>query len=191
LAFGPIVRGFTPIHPFSSISEKLITTDDWEKIMKTLNQFIPLIAAVGLLLFGSGCASNPTVKPGFDFSRYHTFAILPVTARGTYEDPSIVSRLSRPVQETVVNTLSAKGFKQVQDSEADFLVKLLFDYQPDQGRYENRMFDLQVIDRQSKEIVWSDFWHRKTDTTLPEAVVRKGVAGMLKPFPPGNPPAGH
>jgi hypothetical protein len=154
--------------------------------MKTTKQIIPVIAAVGLLLLGFGCASKPTVKQGFDFSRYHTFAVLPLKAKGTYQDPTIVARLSGPVQETVTDTLVGKGFKPVSEGEADFLVKLGFDYFEDQGRHEERMFDLQIIDRQSQEVVWSDFSQRRTDTTLPEAVVRQLVAEMLKPFPPGS-----
>jgi len=157
--------------------------------MPAIKQVVTAIAALGLWLFGAGCASHPTVKQGFDFSRYHTFAVMPITAKGTYQDPTIVARLSQPVQETVTDSLVAKGFKPVPESEADFLVKLGFDYFEDQGRYEERMFDLKIMDRQSREVVWSDWSHRKTDTTLPEAVVRQFVAEMLKPFPPGSQPA--
>lgn len=157
--------------------------------MKTAKHAIPVIAALGLLILNFGCASKPSVKQGFDFSRYHTFAILPIKAKGTYQDPTIVARLSGPVQETVTDTLVAKGFRPVPAEQADFLVKLGFDYFEDQGRYEERMFDLRVMDRQSREVVWSDFLRRKTDTTLPEAAVRQLVAEMLKPFPPGSQPA--
>jgi hypothetical protein len=153
--------------------------------VKNLTHFIPLIAVAGMVLFGSGCQSGPTHKQGFDFSRYHTFAILPVTARGTYQDPALVTRLKGPVTETVVETLTGKGFKQVAESEADFHVNLLFDYREEPGQTEQRMFDLQIIDAKTKEVVWSDYWHRTTDATLPPEVVHQGVADMLKPFPPG------
>jgi hypothetical protein len=154
--------------------------------MKTNKQIIPILTALGLFLVGSGCASKPVVKQGFDFSRYHTFALLPLKAKGTYQDPTIVARLSGPVQETVTATLVAKGFQPVPEGGADFLVKLGFDYFEDQGRYEERMFDLQIIDRHSQEVVWSDFAQRRTDSTLPESVIRQLVTEMLKPFPPGS-----
>lgn len=152
---------------------------------------IPAMVVACLLLLHSGCASGPTVKQGFDFSRFHTFAILPVKAKGTYQDPTIVARLSGPVQESITTTLVVKGFKPVAESEADFLVKLGFDYFEDQGRYEERMFDLQIIDRQSQAVVWSDLSRNKTDTTLPEYVVRQLVARMLAPFPPGSKTGAH
>lgn len=154
--------------------------------MKKLLKLIPVIAAAGMLVFGAGCQSAPTHKQGFDFSRYHTFAVLPVAAKGTYQDPGLVTRMERPVTETVVETLTGKAFKQVAESEADFHVNLLFNYWEEQGRTEQRMFNLQIIDAKTKEVVWSDYWHRTTDATLPPEVVRKGVANMLKPFPPGS-----
>jgi hypothetical protein len=51
---------------------------------------------------------------------------------------------------------------------------------------KERIFDLQIIDRQSQAVVWSDFSRNKTATTLPENVVRQLVARMLAPFPPGT-----
>jgi hypothetical protein len=154
--------------------------------MKRLTPFLPVIAVAGMLALSFGCASTMNSKQGFDFSQYHTFAILPLPEKGTYQDPAIVTRLGGPVRESIVDTLSTKGFKEAKESEADFLVKILFDYQPDQGRRELRMFDIQIIDRKTGEVVWSQYSQRLTDNTMPPEAARKRVADMLKPFPPGS-----
>jgi hypothetical protein len=162
--------------------------------MKNISIILNLGGALAAVALFSGCQSGPTHKQGFDFGRYHTFAVLPIVANGTYTDPGIVTRLGSSVQDTVVDKLSAKGFKQINESEADFLVSMKFDFWPgstDTGvsdqhvTYEDRLFDLQIIDKQSKAVVWSNYIRRKTDKTLPDAVVRQRVADLLKPFPPG------
>ena len=140
------------------------------------------VAAV--LLFITGCKTGPTYKPGFDFSRYHTFAILPMATAGTYQDPSIVTRLGGPARESALATLRAKGFKDVPEAEADFHVKMLFDWLPEKGTTEQRMFRIEMLDGKSREVVWATGLHRTTDTAWPPEVVRERVAEMLKPFPP-------
>jgi hypothetical protein len=154
--------------------------------MNTLKQIVPMIAAAGVLLLTFGCTSTPTYKQGFDFSQYRTFALLPLPEGGSYQDPAIVNRLGPPAQESIVETLAAKGFKQTKESEADFLVKLQFDYQEEQGRHEQRMFEIHMLDAKSKEVVWSKYYQRTTDSTHPVEVVRQIVAKMLKFFPPGS-----
>lgn len=142
-------------------------------------------ALLGALLLAVGCKSGPSYKSGFDFSGYHTFAIQPITAQGTYEDPALITRLQRPVTETVMTTLTGKGFKQVAAGEADFLVKPLFNFWQEQGRVEERRFNLEIIDVKTGQVVWSDHHYRTTGQSLPTDVVCRKVAEMLKPFPPG------
>lgn len=154
--------------------------------MNALKHLLSMIAVAGILAVASGCASKPTYKQGVDFSRYHTFALLPLPEKGSYQDPGIVTRLGRLAQEGTVETLSAKGFKQIKDGEADFLVKMLFDWQSDQGRIEQRMFEIQMLDGKSREVIWSKYYQRTTDATFPVEAVRQVVAEMLKPFPPGS-----
>lgn len=151
--------------------------------MKT--RYLPMAALFSALLFIVGCKSGPSYKSGFDFSQYHTFAIQPITAQGTYEDPALITRLQRPVTETVATTLTGKGFKQVAASEADFLVKPLFNFWQEQGRVEERRFNLEIIDVKTGQVVWSNFYYRTTDQSLPSDVVCQKVAEMLQPFPPG------
>jgi hypothetical protein len=156
--------------------------------MKTVTQLSLTVAMAGLLALASGCRSGPVHKQGFDFSQYHTFAIRPLPTTGTPRDPTIVARLGPIARQTVQETLAAKGFKEVPQNEADFQVSLLFDYTPvpedEFGRHERRMFDIQIRDRKSDEVVWEHWRHRTTDRTMSPEAAQKVVAEMLEPFPP-------
>jgi hypothetical protein len=154
--------------------------------MKSFGKLFSGLAVAGLLFLGAGCQTGPRHAAGYDFSRLRSFAVLPVSAPGTYEDPALVARLSVPAREAVVETLTAKGLRQTGAAEADCHVKMLFDYLPESGRTETRMFALQILDAKSQQVVWSDYWHRTTDTSLPTDAVRAGIAKMLQPFPPGK-----
>jgi hypothetical protein len=153
--------------------------------MKKIISFttLTITAVAAALLLAAGCASGPVVKKGTDFSRYKTFAIAPITAKGTYQDPALVTRFSKPVQESVTGALKGKGYQEARPESADLLVNLKFDHWAEEGRMETRLFNLQIVDRASQDVVWSDYHHRTTDTALPEDAIRKAIADMLKPFP--------
>ncbi len=156
--------------------------------MKTFARIIIGIIITSTALLNSGCQSGPAYRQGFDFSRYRTFAIEPLPTKGTYEDPAIALRLGPSVKKAIVETLTAKGFKEVTRAESDFQVKLRFDYLPEHNRVETRMLDIQFIDGQSQEIVWSTWLRRTTDNPLPPEAISKLIADLLKPFPPGSQP---
>ena len=156
--------------------------------MKRLIQLALNVAATGLLVLGSGCQTGPSQKRGLDFSQYHTFAIRPLPATaGTPRDPTIVTRLGPTARQAAQETLLSKGYKEVPQGEADFQVSLLFDYLPEHedesGRLERRVLEIEIIDSKSNEVVWSDWRHRTTDTTMSPDAARKVVADMLKRFP--------
>jgi hypothetical protein len=157
--------------------------------MKITAQLTLTVAMAGLLVLASGCQTGPTHKQGFDFSHYHTFAIRPLPTTGTPRDPTLAARLGPTARQAAQETLSAKGFKEVPESEADFQVNLLFDYAPvpedEKGRQERHMLEIDIIDSKSTEVVWSDWRHRTTDRAISPEGAQKLVAEMLKPFPPG------
>jgi hypothetical protein len=157
--------------------------------MKTVTQLTLTVAMAGLLVLVSGCETNPAHKQGFDFSHYHTFAIRPLPTSGTPRDPTIVARLGPTARQAVQETLAAKGFKEVPQSEADFQVDLLFDYAPvpedEFGRHERHMFEIHIIDSKSNAVVWAHWTHRTTSRTMSPEAARKIVTEMLTPFPPG------
>lgn len=158
--------------------------------MKTVTQLTLTVAMAGLLALSSGCQTGPTHKKDFDFGHYHTFAIRPLPTTGTSRDPAMATRLGPTVRQTVQDTLVAKGFKEVPQSEADFQVSILFDYAPvpedEKGRNEHHMLEIEIVDSKSNEVVWSDWRHKTTDRSISPEAARKAVAEMLKPFPPGR-----
>ena len=157
--------------------------------MKIGTQLALTVAMAGLLALAPGCQTGPVHKQGFDFSHYHTFAIRPLPTTGTALDPTIVARLGPTARQTVEETLAGKGFKEAPQSEADFQVALLSDYAPvpedELGRHERRMFEIQILDSKSNEVVWSHWRHRTTDRTMSAEAARKALTEMLMPFPPG------
>src|SRR5512137_607673 len=157
--------------------------------MKLLKPAVAMVAAVALSGLISGCQSGPSYPPGFDFSRYHTFALLPLPTTGTFKDPTIAVRLGPFARAAVVETLTAKGFQEAPDAQADFLVQMLFDYYPASIPGENRIIEkrrleIRIIDRQSQKPVWSAEEDRTTAATLPPDESRKLIAGLLSSFPP-------
>jgi hypothetical protein len=48
------------------------------------------------------------------------------------------------------------------------------------------MFEIQIFDSKSNEVVWLHWRHRTTDRTISPEAARKVVADMLMPFPPGG-----
>ena len=127
--------------------------------MNIVSQQIRIVAVAGLLALAVGCETNPVHKHGFDFSRYHTFAIRPLPTAGTAQDPTIATRLGPTVRQAVQDTLASKGFKEVPQSEADFQVSVDFSYAPvhedPSGREERRMLKIDILDSKSNEVVWS------------------------------------
>ena len=159
--------------------------------MNTLVKAILPIVTASMLLISSGCQSGPDYRQGFDFTRYHTFAILALPTKGTYQEPAIAIHLGRPGTEAIVEQLTSKGFKETGESEADFLVNMKFDYIPEQNRTETRMLDIQIIDGKSREIVWSTWLRRTTDMTMSPEAFKEQIARLIQPFPPGSHPAGQ
>jgi hypothetical protein len=127
--------------------------------MRIVTQLTLVVAMAGMLAFVSGCETNPAHKQGFDFSHYHTFAIRPLPTTGTQRDPTMAVRLGPTVRQAVQETLSGKGFKEVPQTEADFQVALRFGSRPvpevEFGREERHMFEIQIVDSKSNEVVWA------------------------------------
>jgi hypothetical protein len=157
--------------------------------MKVIAHLPLTIAMTGLLALAFGCETGPVHKQGFDFSHYHTFVIRPLPTNATPRDPTMVARLGPTARQAVQETLSGKGFKEVPQSEADFQISLLFDYAPvpedEFGRHEVHMFEIQILDSKSNQVVWSHWRYRTRDRSVSPEAARKIIAEMLMSFPPG------
>jgi len=83
------------------------------------------VVLVGLL---TACSSTPKVqtqaKAGADYSRFHTFALMPLPATGPASDPGLMLRLAEPARQAVVEALTAKGLTEADRAQADIAVNL-------------------------------------------------------------------
>src|SRR5215831_7896661 len=87
---------------------------------------VPMLCCVGGLLLVAGCATpvKTDFKAGASFSRYRTFALLPLPQKAPAEDPGLLLRIAEPVREAVVSALTAKGFTEAPADKADLAVNL-------------------------------------------------------------------
>jgi hypothetical protein len=168
------------------------------------------VALAGLLL--AACSSTPTVssdvKPGQDFAVYKSFALLPLPEVKTESDPGLMLRVSEPARKTVIDTLVAKGFHEVEREQADFTVNVRGQAIPkvevadwgythgayargygayrgtDVYSYEERTLAVEVYDQKSKEQVWVG-WIKTDGYGRVEAErVCEGLRLILAEFPP-------
>jgi hypothetical protein len=79
-----------------------------------------------VLLTVAGCATpvKTDYKAGADFSKYRTFAVMPLPQRASAEDPGLVLRVGQPAKQAVVEALTAKGLTEAATDQADLTVAL-------------------------------------------------------------------
>jgi hypothetical protein len=96
-------------------------------LQKVKSGITPLVLALALA-FAAGCSTTPKVKTEFDktsdFSKYKTFAVLPVSRSGPASDPGVALRVGKPAEEEATATLVAGGFQPAEQGQADFSVLL-------------------------------------------------------------------
>lgn len=91
-----------------------------------MKRLILSIATVATLVL-AGCATptlKPEITPGTDFSRYHTFAVLPPGDAKTGEPITGKSPLATAAVNSATQILVSKGLKTAGEAEADLLVKI-------------------------------------------------------------------
>lgn len=83
------------------------------------------VCAIALTFGLTGC-STPKVQTAHDnavnFSRYKTFALLPLVATGAATDPGAALRLAQPAEQAARESLLAKGLIEVARDQADCAV---------------------------------------------------------------------
>ena len=81
-----------------------------------------------LAVIAGACSSTPRVETetsqGADFSRYRTFALMPLPTASPASDPDRASRLASPARQTVTETLQAKGLSESDRAQSDIVVNL-------------------------------------------------------------------
>ena len=175
-----------------------------------------LMYFIGILLL-AGCSTpvKTDYKTGTDFSRYKTFALMPLPQQASAEDPGLVLRLAQPAREAVVSQLTAKGMTEAPTNQAEVIVNLrgrslprieVRDYgytYPAMTRYgtytvvrnpyttvstsNERTLIIEMLDSHTKELVWVG-WTKKTSSKQVTAeTLQQAIKEILAEFPPPPP----
>src|SRR5436190_7564916 len=184
--------------------------DSISTAMKSLRSFT-LVFCLCL----AGCATTPKIntdfKPGTDFSRFKTFALLPLPAQAPASDPGLFVRVAEPARQAVVESLAAKGLREVDRAQADCTINLRGSSLPrveikDWGyttwsyglgtvpvhtgerqirSYAERTLIIEIFDNHSKELAWVGWakgeGYGKVKVERLQVVIRQ----ILALFPPG------
>jgi len=172
--------------------------------------FAELVIASGLVL--TGCATTNTVKqtyqPGTDFSRYHTFAMLPVDA-GVTNQPTLKPSFALAAREAAIEALTQKGLRAVNEEAADLLVDIAGDAISGQQYYLHRqvytvqgqvnvynvdsltpqiqthcIVVVELIDRVAKKEVWQGYQTETLQAPADREAIALIVKRILAAYPP-------
>jgi hypothetical protein len=172
------------------------------------------ILCLGAALFAAGCASpvKTDFKAGADFSRYRTFALMPLPQSPPAEDPGVRLRLAQPAREAVVGSLTAKGLTETAATKADLAVNLRGQSLPkvevtDYGysypvmtragtvtvvrnpytsvsTYTERTLIIELLDTRAKELVWVGWTKKSSSKPVSPDALQEAIRGILEKYPP-------
>lgn len=157
--------------------------------MKMWTVFVLCLSAA---LFFSACTTAPADVPAQEVfsqpgraNQYRTFAIAPLPTHGPSTDPGAPMRLNEVTHAAIVETLTAKGFRETTADAADFIVKVETEFSQDPifESSEKRHVFVAFHDRISDQVIWSAQRGRSSSRTLEPDLVRKTVIDMLAPVP--------
>jgi hypothetical protein len=153
----------------------------------------PVVILMALLMAGCAAAPKPRtqVRDGADFSRFKTFALLPLPSSGPASDPGLMLRLAEPLRAALVEGFTTLGYAEAAQDAADFTVNVRGEILPrtevsDWGyrgsyafgpygtllfppysgpavsTYDEQTLIIEVADRITKELVWVGWMKRGT-----------------------------
>jgi hypothetical protein len=174
-----------------------------------------VLFSVALVLAMAGCSTTPKVhtqaKPGTDYARYHTFALLPLSATGPASDPGLMLRVAEPARQAANEALTARGLTQADPAQADIVVNLRGSSLPkvdvtdwgysrtaytragrvpvhvgrvDVRTYEERTLTVEIFDQRSKELVWVGWSKREASGPIKTEKLQEAIRNILSTFPP-------
>jgi hypothetical protein len=116
---------------------------------------------------------------------YRTFAIAPLSTKGSATDPASASRMNEEVHVAIVETLKAKGYMPQVLGESDFLVSVETSFSPDPlvEDSERRSLMIGFYDRSNHDLIWSTRRGRSSSRTMQPELLRESVIKMLEPVP--------
>jgi len=138
-----------------------------------------------LLIIFSGCQHTESAPVTQQHpSSYRSFAIAAASTDGPASDPAAAIRLAKPIEDTIISTLTAKGYTQAPSADADLLVKLSASFSQDALiNSEKRSMVIDIVDRRTNKRVWMDKIERSSSNTLPPEMLQKEIARRLASFP--------
>ena len=171
-----------------------------------------------LALLLAGCSTTPKVRTEHDsavnFSRYKTFAVLPLSTSGPGVDPGAALRLARPAEQAVRDALTAKGMTEAARDKADCAVHVRGESLPrvevtdwgytaypvgvrrrgwvNYGGYhdvdvrttEERKLIVEIYDNASHKQAWVGWMERSGGGPVEPEKVQQGIQKILAGFPP-------
>jgi hypothetical protein len=116
---------------------------------------------------------------------YRTFAIAPLPFQSPASDPAAAVRLADVARGAVVESLSAKGFRETDPGSADFIVKGHTEFARDPliESSEIRLLTIAFHDRATDEVIWSNQFGRSSSKTLDPETLRKSLIELLAGVP--------
>src|SRR5262249_24932149 len=158
---------------------------------------------------------NSDYKTATDFSKYRTFALMPLPQRASAEAPEVLLKLAEPAKEAVRSALIAKGLTEAPVDQADLEVNLSgqslprvdvtnygFTYpaltrygmvtvveNPSSSvtKYDERMLKIEMLDRQAKELVWIGWIKKNSSTPVRAEDLQTAIREVLDKYPPTMP----
>jgi hypothetical protein len=180
----------------------------------------PCISALALCLlgtlFGAGCSTPVKIdyKTGTDFSKYHTFEVMPLPQSGPAEDPGLMMRIAQPAKEAVIAGMATKGLVEAPTNEADLAIHLqgqaiprvdvtgygytyptasmrygvpvtaVYGPGPSVNSYTERRLIIEMFDNHSKELVWVGWTKKNSNKPVKTEVLQEAIRNILEKYPP-------
>ncbi len=179
----------------------------------------PVLGACALILtFGLTGCSTPKVRTehnsSTNFSRYKTFAVLPLSTSGPGADPGAALRLAQPAEQAVRDALAAKGMTEAPRDKADCAVRVRGESLPrvevsnwgytaypvglrrggwvyhggytdtDVRTTEERKLIVEVFDNASHQEVWVGWTEHAGSGPVQPDKLQAGIRKILEGFPP-------
>jgi hypothetical protein len=186
--------------------------------MKSSSPHSFTVAALGVALLVAGCSTVPRVhteyKSEIDYSRFKSFALLPLPAQGPASDPGLMLRVAEPARHTVVESLTAKGMREVPQAEADCTLNMrgqslprvevkdwgyttyayryawntvpVYTGEREVRTYEERTLVIEIFDNRSKEIAWVGWCKGEGHGQVQVEKLKEVIRAILAKFPPDN-----
>jgi hypothetical protein len=169
--------------------------------------------AAGLLAAGCSTPIKTSSKTGIDFTKFKTFALMPLPDRVPVSDPDLLQRVATPARETVKSTLVAKGLREAPAAQADLAVNIrgqslpqveVRDYgynypamlyatvnpmnnpYPTRTTYYDRTLTIEMMDNAAKEVVWVGSMTRQSTEPVRVADLEKAIQDILAKYPPAH-----